>query len=163
VNDPSDAAYRRHREQVLRYLRRRTGSDELAEDLTQDVFLSAAEHLSHLDNDRPVLAWLYVVARNRLIDEARRVRPRPRVVSLDAAPEEWSELDYRPEVGQALRRASLRLSERDRELLGLRLFGERSFAAIAARLGISEPAAKMRYMRVLRTLRAELEREGIEP
>ncbi len=163
MNDPSDAVYRRHREQVFRYLRRRTGSDELAEDLTQDVFVSAAAHLSALETDRPLLAWLYTVARNRLIDEARRARPRPRIVSLDAAPEGRGELEYRPEVAQALRRASLRFSGADRELLGLRLFGEQSFAAIAARLGISEPAAKMRYLRLLRTLRAELEKEGIEP
>lgn len=163
VSDSSDRDYGRHRERVFRYLRRRTGDDALADDLTQDVFESAAAHLGELDTERPILAWLYTVARNRLIDEARRSRPRPRIVSLDAAPEARGELEYRPEVAQALRRASLRLSEPDRELLGLRLFGERSFAAIAARLGISEPAAKMRYLRLLRALRAELENEGVEP
>lgn len=162
MNDPSDAVYRRHRDQVLRYLRRRTESHEVAEDLTQDVFVAAAAHLSRLDTERPLLAWLYTVAQNRLIDEARRARPRPRIVSLDAVPEARSELEYRPEVAQALRRASLRLSGPDRELLAQRLFGERSFSAIAARLGISEPAAKMRYLRLLRSLRAELEKEGIE-
>lgn len=161
--DPTDAQYRSQREQVFRYLRRRTRSDELADDLTQDVFESAAAHLAGLDTERPLLAWLYTVARNRLIDEARRSRPRPRIVSLDAAPEAQGELEYRPEVAQVLRRASLRLSGPDRELLALRLFGERSFATIAARLGISEPAAKMRYLRLLRDLRAELEKEGIEP
>lgn len=162
VSEPTDAAFRRHRAQVLRYLRRRTGNDEVAEDLTQDVFLAAAEHLSHLDTSRPVLAWLYSVAQNRFLDEVRRTRRRPRPVSLDLVAEQ-AELDFAPEIVAALRRASLRLSASERELIGLRLFAEHSFADVAARLGISEPAAKMRYLRALRALQAELEREGITP
>jgi RNA polymerase sigma-70 factor (ECF subfamily) len=162
VSEPTDAAFRRHRAQVFRYLRRRTGSDELAEDLTQEVFLTAAEHLARLDSDRPILAWLYSVAQNRFLDEVRRTRRRPRPLSLDLAPER-AELEFRPEIAGALRRASQRLSEPERQLIGLRLFGECSFADLAARLGISEPAAKMRYLRALRALRAELEKEGITP
>jgi RNA polymerase sigma factor (sigma-70 family) len=162
VSEPTDAAFRRHRDQVFRYLRRRTGSDELAEDLTQEVFLAAAEHLAQLDTDRPILAWLYRVAENRFLDEVRRTRRRPRPLSLDLVSEQ-ADLDFRPEIVGALRRASLRLPQPERELIGLRLFAERSFADVAARLGISEPAAKMRYLRALRALRAELEKEGITP
>lgn len=162
VSEPTDAAFRRHRAQVFRYLRRRTGSDELAEDLTQEVFLAAAEHLVQLDSETPVLAWLYRVAQNRFLDEVRRTRRRPRPLSLDIVPEQ-ARLDYRPEIAGALRRASQRLSESERQLIGLRLFAECSFADVAARLGVSEPAAKMRYLRALRALRAELEKEGIAP
>ncbi|HEX6763586.1 MAG TPA: RNA polymerase sigma factor [Gaiellaceae bacterium] len=160
VSEPTDAAFRRHRGQVFRYLRRRTGNDDLAEDLTQDVFVAAAEHLAQLDTGTPVLAWLYRVAENRFLDEARRTRRRPRALSLDVVPEP-TDLDFRPEIAGALRRASLRLSESERALIGLRLFGNRSFAEVAGHLGISEPAAKMRYVRALRALRAELEKEGI--
>ena len=162
VSDPTDEAFRRHRTQVFRYLRRRAGSDELAEDLTQEVFVAAAEHLGQLDSKTPVLAWLYRVAQNRLLDEMRRTRRRPRPLSLDSVPEQ-AQSDYRPEIAGALRRASLQLSQSERELIGLRLFGASSFADVAARLGISEPAAKMRYLRALRALRAELEKEGITP
>jgi RNA polymerase sigma factor (sigma-70 family) len=162
VSEPTDAAFRRHRDQVFRYLRRRTGSDDLAEDLTQEVFLAAAEHLAQLDTDRPILAWLYRVAENRFLDELRRTRRRPRPVSLDLVPEQ-ADLDFRPEIAGALRRASLRLPQAERELIGLRLFAERSFADVAGRLGVSEPAAKMRYLRALRALRVELEKEGITP
>ncbi len=161
VSEPTDAAFRRHRAQVFRYLRRRTGATA-AENLTQEVFLAAAEHLVQLDSETPVLAWLYRVAQNRFLDEVRRTRRRPRPLSLDLAPEQ-AELEFRPEIAGALRRASQRLSEPERQLIGLRLFAECSFADLAARLGISEPAAKMRYLRALRALRAELEKEGITP
>jgi RNA polymerase sigma-70 factor (ECF subfamily) len=162
VSEPTDAAFRRHRAQVLRYLRRRTGNDEIAEDLTQDVFLTAVEHLSGLDTSRPVLAWLYTVAQNRFLDEVRRTRHRPRPLSLDVVPEQ-AELEFAPEIATAIRRASQRLSDSERELIGLRLFAERSFADVAARLGTSEPAAKMRYLRALRALQTELEKEGVSP
>lgn len=158
-----DAAYRRHREQVFRYLRRRTGSDELAEDLTHDVFVSAVAHLSGLDPERPLLAWLYAVARNRLIDESRRAQARPQVVGLDLASDPPDEAEYGAGVAQALRRASLRLSPPDRRLIGLRLFAGSSFDDIAAEFESSKPAVKMRYLRAVRALRIELEKEGIQP
>lgn len=160
VSDPTDVAFRRHRAEVFRYLRRRLGNDEAAEDLTQDVFLKAVAELSRLDTSRPVLAWLYSVAQNRFLDELRRTRRRPRPLSLEVVPEP-AELEFAPEIATAIGRASQRLSVGERELIGLRLFAGRSFADVAARLGISEPAAKMRYVRALRALRAELEKEGI--
>ncbi len=156
----SDAAIRLHRAQVFRYLRRRTGSDDLADDLTQDVFASVAAHLGQLEGERPLLAWLYRVARNRLVDEIRQRDRHPRLVALTA--EAASETEFGPLIGAAIRRAALRLSEGDREILGLRLFAGESFAAIANHLNVAEPAAKMRYVRALRRLRHELEQEGVE-
>jgi len=142
-------------------LRRRTGSDELADDLTQDVFVTAAAHLGRLEGGEPLLAWLYTVAKSRLIDEARRARRRPQTVPLELA-STVAEFDYPRELASALRNAALRLPPADRELLGRRLFEERSFAELAAKLGTSEAAVKMRYLRALRFLRVELEKEGFQ-
>ena len=159
----SDAAIRSHRTQVFQYLRRRTGrDDDLAEDLTQDVFESAAAHLDQLDSRKPVLAWLYRVARNRLIDELRAREHRPHIVPLDDE-SLHAESEFSPLLGAAIRRASLRLPDSDREILGLRLFAGHSFADVANHLDLTEPAAKMRYVRALRKLRDELEQEGVSP
>lgn len=157
----SDAALRRHRAQVFQFLRRRIDSDELADDLTQEVFERAAAHLGSLDDSRPLLAWLYRVASNRLIDEIRRRQRRPQVVVLDEEDAPAAPVEFGPELGAAIRRASLRLPECDRKILGLRLFAGCSFAETAAQLKITEAAAKMRYLRALRTLCAELEQEGV--
>lgn len=127
MSEMAEAAVRRHRAQVFRYLRRRTGSDELADDLTQDVFLTAAARLARLELGETPLAWLYTVAKSRLLDEARRARRRPQVVPLELATT-VADLDYPQELASALRSAALRLPPSDRELIGRRLFGERSFA-----------------------------------
>lgn len=87
MDDPVASAFRRHYEQVYRFLRRRTGSDEAAEDLAQAVFVTAAARLRQLEQDGPpVPAWLYTVARRRLIDSARESARRPgRIATLDEA------------------------------------------------------------------------------
>jgi len=50
-----------------------------------------------------------------------------------------------------------------REVVVLKLLRGLSFAEIGVELGLSEAAAKMRFMRALRQLRADLTERGIEP
>ena len=52
------------------------------------------------------------------------------------------------------------LSARDREAVLLRFFEQRSFSDVAAGLGTTEDAAKMRVGRALRKLRAFLQHRG---
>ena len=160
----SEAAFREHYGRIYRYVRRRTETHEQAEDLAQSVFATAAEHLSRAQlEDAPTLAWLYTVAERRLIDEARRRARRSPEVSLvgEATPARASE--YGREVAAALRSALRSLPQAQREVVALRLLEGRPFAEIAARLGASEAACKMRFARALGTIRGQLQREGIEP
>lgn len=45
----------------------------------------------------------------------------------------------------------------------LKLLRGASFAEIASTLGTTEEAARMRFSRALRSVRADLEKEGVEP
>ena len=64
-----------HYREVFRFVRRRVGSEADAEDVTQDVFATAAEALARSpESASPTLAWLYTVAKRRLADRARRQR-----------------------------------------------------------------------------------------
>jgi RNA polymerase sigma factor (sigma-70 family) len=77
------AAAEEHRESLLAYIRRRVRDQSQAEDILQDVFFqlltsySVTEPLEHLS------AWLYTVARNKIIDWTRLRRHRE--VSSDLA------------------------------------------------------------------------------
>ena len=73
------------------------------------------------------------------------------------------EQDYGPEVAEPLRRALGRLPASQREVVVLKQLRGLSFADIAARVGASEEACKMRFARGLEALRRDLEREGLEP
>lgn len=71
------AFYRTHLSDVYGYLLRLCAGDRaLAEDLTQDVWLSLVEELRRGHSDRADIRWLITVARSRFIDAARRERRR---------------------------------------------------------------------------------------
>ncbi len=167
MDDPVASAFRRHYKQVYRFLRRRTDSDDVAEDLAQMVFVDAAARLRHLERDGPpVLAWLYTVARRRLIDTAREAARGPgRIATLDEA--RARPIEAAPEYGDrlaALIAAALAdLPDGQRQVVVLKLLEGRPFGEIAARLGVTEAACKMRFSRGLEALRKDLSRQGVEP
>src|SRR5204863_7281815 len=62
----------------------------------------------------------------------------------------------REELRARVRQALLELGERDREVLVMRHLEEMAMAEIAAVLGVSEGAVKVRHVRALQRLRAVL-------
>jgi RNA polymerase sigma-70 factor (ECF subfamily) len=158
VTDPSERAFRRHYAEIYRYVRRRSRDEHQAEELTQQVFADAAASLRC--DGRPPIAWLYAVAKRRFADAARR-DSRRRAVALDVPGE--AQQDYGPSVAASLRTAFARLPSSQRDVVVLKLLRGASFAEIADALGTSEEAVRMRFSRALRSVRADLEKEGIEP
>ena len=67
-----EAAYRRHGRTVYTFARRAAG-DDLAEELTQDVFVAAWTSASRYDPDRGALGgWLIGICRHKVVDALRR-------------------------------------------------------------------------------------------
>jgi RNA polymerase sigma factor (sigma-70 family) len=160
----AEDAFRSHRAQIYRYLRRRTGDADEAEELTQEVFVDAAITLSRM-NCRPasVLALLYTIARRRFADEMRRrVRSRDRLM-LDGLAEDSTVSECVEDVGRAIHEAISRLPTCQGQVVCMKLLEGCSFSEIGALVGATEAAAKMRFHRGLQALRADLGRQGIEP
>ncbi len=76
---------------------------------------------------------------------------------------ESSTLEYGPNVASALRAGLANLPGGQEQVVVLKLLRGLRFAEIGRLLGVTEDAAKMRFVRALEALRAELEQEGIEP
>jgi RNA polymerase sigma factor (sigma-70 family) len=163
MNDLAERASRDHYANVVSFLRRRTGTTEDAEELAQAVFAQAAARLT--PNGRAsVPAWLYTVARRKLIDEARRRARRGELdLPLDEAALAAREPRYGREVAAALRRALTRLPDAQRTVVVGRLIEGKSFAELAAAGEASEAACKMRFVRGLASVRALFEEEGLKP
>jgi RNA polymerase sigma-70 factor, ECF subfamily len=160
VNGAAEGAFRRHYGHVYGYFRRRVSDPGRAEELTQDVFAAAASSLpTERPGDPPVLVWLYAVARRRFADEARR---RGRERRLAGVLPTRSRSDYTPIAG-ALREALAALPGGQLQVVLLKLVRGLTFAEIGAEVGLTEAAAKMRFVRALEQLRAELSERGIEP
>ena len=161
MNGVVEGAFRRHYGHVYRYFRRRMQDPARAEELAQDVFAAAASGLpEESKGSPPALAWLYTVARRRFADEVRRRnRERRALTLLRGQPSH----DYGLSVASTLSEALERLPAGGRDVVLLKLLRGLSFAEIGAELGLSEAAAKMRFVRALRELRADLTERGIEP
>ena len=161
-----EAAPSSHYAEVYRYVRRRSRSREDAEDVTQTVFAQVTTTLDRSTaSSPPVLAWLYTVARRRLIDEHRRRNAtEARVIPLDEARLAPRDAEgYGIDVARTLADGIASLPAEQRQVVVLKVIEGRRFAEIAARLGVSEDACRTRLSRALRSLRARLEEEGITP
>ncbi len=64
--------YDRHVAAIYRYVYYRVRDDAEAEDLTSDVFMRALKAMPRYEPRQAFLAWLYRIARNAVIDRARR-------------------------------------------------------------------------------------------
>ncbi len=155
-----------------------------ASDIVQDVLLEANRRLSdYLANpSMPFRLWLRHMARDRLIDAHRRHRVAAnrsvdREVPIQAADgDDRSEADMvnrftdrelTPAAAATWHELQVRfaaavekLDEADRQIVLLRHFEHLSTAEAADVLGLSKPAAGMRYLRAMRRLRALL--DGVE-
>lgn len=65
----------RERRRLFRFIRKHVDDQEDAEDILQDVFYELVEAYRLMKPIEQVVAWLYRVARNRVIDRFRKRRP----------------------------------------------------------------------------------------
>ena len=153
--------YEQYSPLVYRFLRRRLdGSDEIVEDLTEDVFVKVYEKLDrYVERGLPFTAWLYRIAHNHLVDYLRSL-PRTAAHSLDdvaEVPEVAAGAAYRQVLDrQSLEPAMARLTPEQRQAIELRFMEGMSVAETAATMGRSEEAVKKLQARALANLRRYL-------
>lgn len=147
----------RYSRRVFALAKSRVRSAELAEEVTQSVFVTVASKLGsggYTEQGR-FEPWLFRVVMNRVRDEVRRG-------SRQAAPTDPASMpvvavDGRgagvdPAVLESLRGALGRLSEQDREVIELRHHGQMSFKAMADLLGEPLGTLLARHHRALKKL-----------
>src|SRR5215212_8547561 len=72
---------------IFNYILRLTGDRNLAEELTQEVFLRVFQGLPRFSQRCKFTTWLFQVTKNRVLDELRARERRPRAtVNLDDMP-----------------------------------------------------------------------------
>jgi RNA polymerase sigma-70 factor, ECF subfamily len=150
---------------ILRYLRVAVGDSD-AEDLASDVWLEVARGLGRFDGDASAFrAWVFTIARRRVIDVGRRVqRRRSHPMSpqqIDRGHHETpGELEARLALDVALRRVA-RLPRDQAEVVALRVLAGLSAEQVAEILGKSAGAVRVLQHRGLRRLANELAAEGV--
>jgi RNA polymerase sigma-70 factor (ECF subfamily) len=162
--------YRRHLTPVYRYLYSRLGSVHDAEDITTQVFIDALEGLSanRYRAGGCFSAWLFTIARRRLVDFYRQrptlpLDPTRTGADLCEIPSAEPGLLVALEKSDDLKHLThllAQLDEEKQELLRLRFSAGLSFSEIALLENRSEAAVKMALYRTLDWLREHWEAEN---
>jgi RNA polymerase sigma-70 factor (ECF subfamily) len=156
--------YRRHVEAVLAFFRVRTGDPELAADLMAETFAAALLAAPRFRRRKePAVAWLFTIARRKLIDSWRRGKVE------DAARRKLGMEPMELDDGGLARIDAMideernplpltelmnRLPADQREALRLRVLDEREYPDIAQEMECSEAVVRQRVSRATRTLRS---------
>jgi RNA polymerase sigma-70 factor, ECF subfamily len=154
---------RRHCQGLLRYLQRLVGSDQLAEDLHQQTWLSVLDHLDRFDSaGGGFKAWVYRIATNKANDHWRFRRRETSVrEGLKLASEEVSADASFPmqnaEQVDKLKEAIQRLPENQRQVLLLRYYSGLKFVEIAQTLGCPLNTALGRMHKAIQKLKQLME------
>jgi len=67
-----EALFRRYRDRITTFVRSSVRDEGRTEDLVQEIFFSAHSSLPSLSHPAAFRTWLYQIARNACLDEARR-------------------------------------------------------------------------------------------
>lgn len=138
-------------------LRRRP---EDAEDLVQETLVALHTRRESYDPSYPLTAWMYAIARYRLIDFLRRAKKRDHA-SLDGV--EIGETDPDYEASDAKRDVAAllgQLPEKQRTAIQLVKLEEKSVRDAATETGLSESDIKISIHRGLKTLMRLMAGEG---
>jgi RNA polymerase sigma-70 factor, ECF subfamily len=171
----------RHRDALRRMVRMRLdrkiqGRIDVS-DIVQDVLVEANRRLPQYLED-PAMSfhlWVRQIAKDRIIDAHRRHRvSAKRSVDREQSLAVPAALDHsavelaaqlrdpeltpaaaatQQEMTQLVEQALARLSEQDGEIIIMRHYEQLSNMEVAEVLGLTEPAASMRYLRAVRRLR----------
>ena len=156
--------YDQYINKIYRFIFLKVNSQEIAEDLTSEVFVRGWDKVRTGEDIKNIQAFLYQIARNLVIDHYRE-KGRVRTIStedvsiLDPGPslEEKAQLDS--ELGQ-VRFALAKMNEDYADVVVWRYLDHLSTSEIAKILNKSEGAVRVMLHRALKDLRGELPDTG---
>jgi RNA polymerase sigma factor (sigma-70 family) len=163
-----EALYSRYCRRIHAYVMGMVKDHGRAEDITQEVFVSALRRMRETERPIAFKPWIYEIAKNACIDQFRRSR-RAEEVSLQAddglAPGDYGRLvgsDPAPDDAVAAKQeldnlcgAFGGLSDTHHEILVLRELEGLSYREIGDRMGMSRPAVESTLFRARRRLTEE--------
>lgn len=139
---------------IFNYVCRMTGQAQDAEDITQDTFVKAFRSLDRVDTSRPLINWLFTIARRTALNHFRArknwVELPPETAAGGPSPRDEAE---RHELSDSLwSKARRLLSTKEYDALWLRFGEDLSIAETAVATGRTVPSIKTLLFRARQRL-----------
>lgn len=157
-----EVLFRLYQRSVYGWILRMVRNPAAAEELTVETFWRVYQAHARLDPARGFEGWARTIATRAALDWMRRAQVESELAADVAAPEMGD-----PGVAEEIRRKTAlafnRLPPKLRIAAVMAVVEEMPHKDVAAALGITVAAVKVRVFRALRLLRHDLERQGITP
>jgi RNA polymerase sigma factor (sigma-70 family) len=164
-----EALIRRYHGRIVAYVRGIVSDHAVADDIVQDVLISAYRSLLASDREIAFRPWVYEIAKNACIDQLRRAR-RASEVSIHS--EDFGDRDEarlaaavgsihaevsRRQKLESLKMAFNELPQRHHDILVMRELEGLSCDKIGSRIGLSRSAVQSMLFRARKRLKAEFD------
>jgi len=148
-------------QRIYRYVYFRVSDDQLAEDITSNVFLKAWENLHRYRiSGSPFIVWLYRIAHNAVIDHYRTAKPtvelQETIMATNPLEDDLEDGLDRQIESEKLRQSLQRLTEEQQQVLTLKFIAGMSTSEVAKQIGKREGAVRALQMRALQALAKDL-------
>lgn len=160
--------------EIYAYVYRQTGNEELAKDLTQDIFIQILQKIAMFDPKKASFrTWIYRIASNKIYDH---YRSRAHHLSLKqeqidmtdenqelqnhnlrSAIRDLSELIVNKELIEEIMEIVSLYKQEWQEIFYMKCFEEMTFQEISQRLNISENTVKSRFYKMIRQIKSEVD------
>jgi RNA polymerase sigma factor (sigma-70 family) len=149
--------FERYNKRIFNFLGRMTMDRDLAEDLTQNVFLRMIRYRTSYKEGARYQAWIFQVARNVFADHYQANKTKMagfvRMENINDQVEDSDDAAGQAEREQLLHRSMARLSEEQRELLILTRFQHMKYEEVAQVMDTTVANIKVKVHRAIAQLR----------
>ena len=159
--------FQRHHKRVFHFVRRFVSDVEVAEDLTNDVFIEIWQKASSYEGRSKVSSWLLGVARYKALSEIRMRKPvhsksEQILDTLEDDADDPEMVVQKRDKGAAIKRCMKTLSRDHRVILELIYYQEKSIEEVSEILDIPKNTVKTRTFHARKQLSAEMNLQGLD-
>ncbi len=128
------------------------GDPVAAEDVMQDTFVSVMRSSSNYRAEEKGKAWLFTIARNRAADIERRRADTVPIQDIENSPDK-RDFTVQSDSGAFVTNLLNLLSDKERDIVTLRLFGDMTLTQVSKELGIPKGTVFWTYNNAVKKLR----------